>query len=180
MTTSYTPDKYNKYLIILHWFMLLLLAAVFLTIEFRGIFPKGSDGRSAMKMWHFMLGLSVLCLVTIRLIIRFKTGTPAIIPKPPQWQHLLANIMHFTLYAFMFAMPLAGWAILSAEGQNIPFFGLSLPPLIGVDKALAHAIEDIHATAGGIAYYVIGFHALAGLMHHFYFKDNTFKRMLPK
>ena len=79
----------------------------------------------------------------------------------------------------MIGMPLAGWLILSGEGQTIPFFGLELPPLIAADKALAKSIEELHETAGLVGYYLIGLHALAGLYHHYFVKDNTLKRMLP-
>ncbi len=44
----------------MHWFMLVLIAAVYALMELRGIFPKGSGGRELMKTWHYMLGLSVL------------------------------------------------------------------------------------------------------------------------
>ena len=58
--------RYSTASIILHWLMLLLLVAVYAAIEFREVFPKGSEPREAFKMWHFMLGLSVLGLVWLR------------------------------------------------------------------------------------------------------------------
>ncbi len=172
-------QRYHKLSIGLHWFMLLLLIAVYATIELRELFPKGTDARKAIKMWHFMLGLSVLGFAVLRLLIRLRNPTPAIIPAPPAWQALLANVMHIALYGLMIGMPLAGWLILSGEGQAIPFFGLELPPLIAPDKALAKSIEELHETAGLVGYYLIGLHALAGLYHHYFVKDNTLKRMLP-
>jgi cytochrome b561 len=176
---SDASERYNKISMILHWLMVLLLIAVYATIELREIFPKGSDPRKAMKMWHFMLGLTVLAFAITRLVVRLKTTRPAIYPTPAQWQETLAKIMHVVLYALMICMPIAGWVILSAEGNTIPFFGLELPPLIGKDKEFAKVIEEIHATAGTVGYYLIGLHALAGLYHHYFMKDNTLKRMLP-
>ena len=64
-----TQTRYNKLAIYLHWLILFLLIAVYATIEFREIFPKGSDPRKAMKMWHFMLGLSVFFLVILQIYI---------------------------------------------------------------------------------------------------------------
>jgi cytochrome b561 len=87
--------------------------------------------------------------------------------------------MHFALYTLMFAMPIAGWMILSAEGDPIPFYGLELPPLIGQNEATAELIEEIHETAGTVGYYLIGLHAVAGLFHHYVLRDNTLKRILP-
>ena len=174
-----TNDHYNKMSISLHWLMVLLLIAVYATIELREIFPKGSDPRKAMKIWHFMLGLSVLAFALTRLLVRVKTMRPAIVPAPAQWQEILAKIMHVALYALMICMPIAGWMILSGEGQVIPFFGLELPPLINKNKELAELIEEVHVTAGTVGYYLIGLHALAGLYHHYFVKDNTLKRILP-
>lgn len=174
-----SAKQYPTLSIGLHWFMLLLLVAVYVTIELRGIFPKGSAERNAIKMWHFMLGLSVFALALLRLAARALGQAPAILPTPPKWQAGLAHAMHAALYLLMFAMPLLGWLILSAEGKPVPFFGLELPPLIGADKALAKQIEGIHETIGTLGYLLIGAHALAGLYHHYIVRDNTLRRMLP-
>jgi cytochrome b561 len=47
------------------------------------------------------------------------------------------------------------------------------------NKGLAHQIEDVHVFIGNAFYYLIGFHALAALAHHYLAKDNTLVRMLP-
>ena len=103
-----------------------------------------------------------------------------IVPAPPQWQSLLATLMHFALYALMIGMPIAGWLIVSAEGHSVMFYGMELPPLIGEDKALAKTIEGWHVLFGKIGYWLIGLHALAGLYHHYVVRDNTLVRMLPR
>lgn len=172
-------DRYNKISISLHWLMVLLLIAVYTTMELHEFFPKGSAPRKALKMWHFMLGLSVLAFAITRFVVALKTTRPAITPEPAQWQEMLAKIMHLVLYAFMICMPIAGWLVLSAAGQTIPFFGLELPALIAKDKELANLIVDVHGTIGNVGYFLIGLHALAGLYHHYFLKDNTLKRMLP-
>lgn len=179
MSAKNTANRYSSLSIGLHWLMLLLLVAVYATIELRGIFPKGSAPRDAMKMWHFMLGLSVLATVFVRLAARLAGGTPAILPTPPKWQTGLAHAMHAGLYALMIAMPLLGWLLLSASGKPIPFFGLELPALIGASKDLAEQIKEVHETLGTLGYFLIGLHAAAGLYHHYVVRDNTLRRMLP-
>jgi cytochrome b561 len=159
--------------------MLLLLIAVYACIELREFFPKGSDPRKAMKMWHFMLGLSVLAFAVLRLIVRFTNPTPAIVPAPPKWQATIANLMHIALYGLMIGMPIAGWLILSGEGKIIPFFGFELPALMAPNEALADQIAELHETFGKAGYFLIGLHALAGLYHHYVVKDNSLRRMLP-
>lgn len=171
--------RYDMLSIAVHWLTLLLLIAIYALIEFRDIFPKGSDPREAMKTWHGMLGLVVFALVFVRMASRLMFRVPPITPAPPAWQHLLAAAMHLALYAFLVAMPLLGWLMLSAKGQPIPFFGLELPALVGPDKALGHDFEKIHETIGNIGYYLIGLHAVAALYHHYFMRDDTLLRMLP-
>ncbi|MBA6390928.1 cytochrome b [Colwellia sp. BRX10-3] len=174
-----SKQRYPFLSITLHWLMLLLLIAVYSCIEFRELYPKGSEPREALKTWHFMLGLSVFCLVWIRLLLRGTTYTPVITPSLPNWQKHSAKFMHSCLYLFMIIMPLAGWLILSAEGNIIPFWGLSLPSLVAENEALAKTIEELHETTGMVGYYLIGLHAVAALFHHYVQKDNTLIRMLP-
>src|SRR5579859_2096452 len=108
-----SSERYASASIALHWLMLLLLVAVYATIELRGLFPKGSDPREAMKAWHFMLGLGVFVLVWLRLVLYASAGpVPLVNPPPGRWQALAARLMHVLLYAFMIAMPLLGWLTL--------------------------------------------------------------------
>ncbi|MEO8599397.1 MAG: cytochrome b [bacterium] len=172
-------DRYGALSIGLHWLMLLLLIAVYATIELRDIYPKGSALRDGMKAWHFMLGLSVFSLVWIRLAARLLSTVPDIKPPLSLWVARSSSAMHVTLYFFMIAMPLLGWLMLSAAGKPIPFFGFELPALIAANKAYATQIKDIHETLGTIGYFLIGLHAAAGLFHHYWVGDNTLKRMLP-
>lgn len=172
-------SRYNPVSIALHWAMLLLLAAVYALMEFRDVFPRGSDPREAMKTWHYTLGLTVFALVWLRLLARFVGGTPPISPAPPAWQARAASLAHVLLYALMIGMPLGGWLILSAEGEPIPFFGLLLPPLTGPNAELAELVEEVHESVGEAGYVLIALHAAASLVHHYLLRDDTLRRMLP-
>jgi len=171
--------RYGSLLIALHWFMLLLIVAVYACIELREIYPRGSEMREALKTWHFMLGLAIFALVWLRLLARLSGGTPPIVPRPPAWQLLVANAVELALYLFMIAMPLLGWLILSGENKPVPFFGLQLPPLIGADTGLAKQLEEVHELVGTVGYFLIGIHAAAAVAHHYLKRDNTLKRIFP-
>ena len=176
---TYTSERYSTMTIALHWLMLVLMIAVYACIELREFFPKGSDPREALKMWHFMLGLTVLALVLLRVAGRLGNPTPAIVPPLAPWQQALAKLVHGLLYAMMIGLPIAGWLLLSAAGKPIPFFGLELPALTGENKALAKQIKELHSEVGEWGYFIIGIHALAAIYHHHILKDNTLTRMLP-
>ena len=171
-----TTAKYPPLRIALHWLMVLLIVGVYATINLKDFFPKGSSARDGLKSWHFMLGLSVLVLVLIRLLARWIQPGPPELPGPG-WQLGLAKAVHWALYIFMIGMPLAGWLVLSTAGKPVPFFGFELPPLMGLDKILSKQIKDVHETVATIGYFVIGLHALAALFHHYVLKDNTLRRM---
>lgn len=179
MNTSLNRDRYHPLSIGVHWLTLLLLIAVYALIELRGMYPKGSDPRELMKVWHEMLGLTVFGLVFVRLALRALFPAPPIVPAPPAWQHALARGMHLALYAFLVVMPLLGWLLLSAKGKPVPLFGLELPPLVAPDKALAENVEEIHEVIGVLGYWLIGLHAAAALVHHWFMHDNTLRNMLP-
>ncbi len=179
MSWKNTNQRYGTLSIALHWLMFLLMVAVYATIELRELFPKGSDPREAMKALHFMLGLSVLLLVILRIYVKVSSATPIITPGLSPIQDYAAKLGHLALYGLMIAMPVLGWLILSAAAKPIPFFGLALPPLIAENKELAKSLKEIHETIGVIGYYLIGIHVLAALYHHHIRKDNTLTRILP-
>lgn len=174
-----SSQRFSRLSIALHWLTLALLIGVYACIELRELYPRGSDPREALKMWHFTLGLSVFLLVWVRITARIMGYTPPIVPPAPKWQLLTATIVEFSLYGLMVVLPLLGWLTLSAEGDVIPFFGLQLPALVSENKQLAERTEELHVTLATIGYFLIGLHAAAALFHHYVQRDNTLKRMLP-
>lgn len=179
MTWKNTQARYGSVSIALHWLMLVLLLATYACIELRGLFDKGTQARAWIVQFHFMLGLSVFALTWIRLVARSLGVTPRIVPTPPVWQRLLASLMHWALYALMIGMPVLGWLILSGQARPVPFWGLTLPALMAENRDLAGQLQDWHMSIGTWGYWLIGLHALAGVVHHYALRDNTLRRMLP-
>ncbi len=175
-----STSRYSFPTIALHWVTVLLIIAVYCTMEFRSNFERGSPERELMKTVHYMLGLSVLLLTVARLWFRSRQPYPVIEPVPPVWQHKLAALVHLALYVLLVGLPLLGWLILSAEGKVIPFWGLELPALIAPNEELAGIFEDLHELLADAGYALIGFHALAAIYHHHIVKDNTLVRMKLK
>jgi cytochrome b561 len=180
MTLRNTPDRYGSVSIGLHWLTLAALIGVYACINLTDLYPDGSATQEALKSWHFMLGLTVLVLVALRLLNRFTGRAPAITPPAPPWQQRLASGTHVALYALMVVMPILGWLVLSAAGKPIPFFGSQLPALLAQNGDLADQLKEVHETIGTVGYFLIGAHSLAALFHHFITHDNTLTRMLPK
>lgn len=177
---SVSSVRYPAALRRLHWLMALLVLAVYLLIEQRGLFPRGSGGRAAMMQGHFWVGLSILLLVLGRIALRVRAEVPAITPPLPGWQAWPAKLLHVALYAFLVAMPLLGLATAWSDGRTllIPFTSVAVPALLPENRALAHQLEDLHGTIGELFYWVIGAHVLAALWHHLVRRDDTLRRML--
>lgn len=180
MILKNSRNRYGASVIALHWLMLVLLAAVYASMELRGFAPKGSELRANMQSLHFLLGLSVLVLVAVRLYVRWAAGAaPPIEPPMPRWPALLARLMHVALYLLMIATPLLGWLALSTAAKPVTPFGFALPMLTGANEALAHPLKDLHETLATAGYALIGLHAAAALLHHYVIRDDTLVRMLP-
>ena len=173
------PARYPRTLIALHWLTLLLMVAAYCMMEFRGAFPRGSEPRELMKMLHYSFGLTILLLLLPRIVLRLRGAIPPITPAPSAALRLSAAAGHLALYLFMLGMPLGGWLLMSAEGATVSFYGLTVPPLVAPDKALAHLVEDLHETGATVGYFLVGLHAAAALYHHLLRRDDTFRRMLP-
>ena len=99
--------------------------------------------------------------------------------ETPLWQAGLSHLFHFVLYAFFIVMPILGMMTAWTDGKilYLPFTEIALPALMAENEDLAHRLEDLHGQIGEIFYWVIGFHVLAALYHHFVRKDDTLSRM---
>ncbi len=176
---SASQQSYSNWMVRLHWLTVLLIIAIYASIEFRGIFEKGTAERDLIKEVHFVLGLSLWLITLLRLVVRRFSLIPVIVPVPTALALKISALMHLVLYGFLLLMPLLGWLILSAGDKVIPFWGFQLPALIGPDPDLAGSIKEIHEVVGTAGYVLIAVHTLGALAHHYLIKDNTLKRMLP-
>jgi len=174
-----SPQRYGAIARAFHWGMLALLAAVCLAIELKGVFPRGSAGRTALLHWHELLGLTAALAVFSRLAWRAFDAPPAALPGP-DWQRRAASAVKLALYVLLIALPLTGLVAAAGRGDSTVYFGVDLVSVIGpVSKALGKAVEDVHEALATAAYWLVGLHAAAALWHHFVLRDATLRRMLP-
>jgi cytochrome b561 len=171
---------YGAPAIALHWATLVLLVAVYTTIQLSEVYAKGSAPRAALEAWHYTLGLSVLAVTALRLALALPDRAPAIVPEPPPWQHAAARAAHVVLYALLVVMPIVGWMLLSARGKPILWFDLQLPALIAPNRSTGKTLKEIHEAVATAGYFLVGIHAAAALVHHHVVRDNTLRRMLPR
>ena len=131
---------------------------------------------------HKSTGITVLVLVIARLAWRLYAGRPEPVPGTPTWQERIAGITHWLLYALILAMPLSGWLYDSASGLR-PFrwFGLfDVPKLSPPDESLRNLAHDVHEWGFWVLVALVCMHAGAAFYHHFFQRDATLLRMLPR
>ncbi|WET08017.1 MULTISPECIES: cytochrome b [unclassified Pseudomonas] len=179
MTENLMTPRYARLSMILHWLMLALFVGVYGCIEIKGLLPRGHALKGLFLGAHALFGIAIFLLVWLRLLGRLMPRPP-IVPRPPAWQTGASHLMHLALYGLMIVTPLLAWLMLNAAGKPIPYFEFSLPTLVAADPDLARQFKHWHEWLGSAGYWLIGLHAAAGLFHHYWVRDNTLVRMLPK
>jgi cytochrome b561 len=59
------------------------------------------------------------------------------------------------------------------------FIVLTIPSFAPGDRALVRRINGVHELVANTILVVAGLHALAALVHHYVWKDDVLRRMLP-
>ena len=70
----------------------------------------------------------ILLVAVLRLAWRIGHGEPEPEKGIPQWQAMLARIVHWLLYALLFLLPVLGWINASWRGMPVSFFRLFTMP----------------------------------------------------
>ena len=177
MNTRNSPKAFGSIARALHWGMALLIFVSLAMIELRGWAPRGSALRAGLRDWHGQVGLVIFALVWFRLFWRLVNMEPAIVPQPAGWQRKSAHAVEWTFYMLMVALPVLGIVMMQADGKTVSLLGVSLPPMVAVDKAWAHRLEDVHEWLGNVMMSLIALHVSASLWHRFVHRDNTLARM---
>lgn len=160
---------------LLHW----LMAAMILAMLFIGI---GMVSSLADYHWllsiHRPLGIAILALVAVRLANRLVNPPPPLPADMPAPMRLAAHASHVALYALMLAVPLVGWAMLSAAGYPVVLYGtLTLPPILP-QNAMAYAwLRETHTVLALALFAVFLLHLAAALAHGLVFRDGVLPSM---
>jgi cytochrome b561 len=163
-----------------HWLIVLLLLAQGTVGLLMGDMARGPD-KIAVYAFHKSVGLTILALALARLLWRLYAGRPAPVAGMPRWQERMASLMHGTLYALLFAVPISGWVMNSAAGFPLQWFGLfNLPSIAAHDRGLHELTESLHEWLFWLLVALAAAHAAAAVYHHLFQHDATLARMLPR
>jgi cytochrome b561 len=177
-----TEDRYGAVAILFHWSMALLVIGLAALGLYMVTLPDVgfNTNKVTLVLYHKELGLLVLVLLSTRLAWRVTQILPRLVEHLPDWQKIAARFVHLSFYALLFALPMTGYLMSSAAGIPVSFFGLfMLPDFVHRDHGLFQRYIAIHQWLGYVLILFIFVHAGAALRHHFVFKDDTLRRMLP-
>jgi cytochrome b561 len=117
-------------------------------------------------------------LVIVRASVRIKRGSPPLPDDMPASQRIAAKASHWVLYALMAAMPLIGWAMLSAAGYPITLYGpLHLPPIAPHNNELFAALRALHSGLAFALFATVLLHLAAALFHGLIRRDGVVSSM---
>lgn len=181
MTLKNTDQHWGTVSQSLHWLIAVLILALGVVGLIMGELPK-----TPKYFWvytlHKSFGVTVLVLMLARLGWRLYAGAPKPVAGTPGWQHAIASLTHFLLYALALGIPLSGWLYDSASGlRPFKFFGLfAMPKLAAPDDALKALSHELHEWGFWLLIALVAAHAGAAFYHHLFRHDATLARMLPR
>ena len=161
---------------LLHWLMAIcIIAMLFIGV---GMVSTVKPKYLTLVTIHKSLGIVILALVVIRLVLRLTLGAPPLPADLPTPMKLGAKLSHYALYGLMFAMPLLGWAMMSAANYPIVLLGgIRLPPILAPNASLHAVLWDLHASLALLFFALVLMHVAAGLFHGLIRRDGVFQAM---
>lgn len=168
-------DRYSNVSILLHWLIAGLVVAniviAFAMEDNRGLFP-----------WHKSIGIGVLLLTLLRIGWRLVNPWPPLPERMAAWEKAFARFTHVAFYVMLLAVPLLGWATVSAGQRGtgelfgfLPWFDLP----VAKSRDLRDSLGEAHETAVWITLVLVALHVAGALKHHLFDRDAVLHRMLP-
>jgi cytochrome b561 len=178
--------RYSTVAIALHW---TIAAAIALQIVL-GWRIGDVEGvtRTAVLQLHKTIGVTILVLTVARLAWRLTNRPPPVDSSLTPIEKLASHWVHVAFYGLLLALPLTGWAMVSAQriGAMKLLGGIHWPdfPIItglpgGVQDTLADLLDKTHTALVWVMLAMLALHVLGALKHHYISRDPTVSRMAP-
>ncbi|MEY2167510.1 MULTISPECIES: cytochrome b [unclassified Rhodanobacter] len=162
---------------ILHWLMAaMILAMLFIGV---GMVASVSERHEWLLRIHKPLGIAILLLAVVRLAVRLRHPPPPLPADLPMLQKLAAHASHWLLYALMIAMPLVGWAMLSAGGYPVMLgASLRLPAILPASATAFAILRHLHGWLALLLLLTFLAHLGAALYHGLIRRDGVLASMV--
>jgi len=168
-----------------HWLTALLILTLIPLGWYANQLPFGTSAELALKAqlfsYHETLGVAAFFVAALRILWAFTQQKPAPLHPRRKIETVLAETVHWSLYAALVVVPLSGWLHHSSTAGFAPILwplGQSLP-LIPQSEALAGLFSAVHWVFTKVLVASLLLHVLGAAKHAFIDRDETLARMLP-
>jgi cytochrome b561 len=173
---SQAPVHYDGKSIRLHWITAVLVVLLWCLGETIDWFPRGTP-RVVMRSLHISLGVVLGLVILYRIWWRSTGGVRLPTAEIGKFQ-TLATAIHFLLYVGVVAAVALGIANVWVRGDTI-FNLFTVPKFDPTNKPLRETVEELHELLANAIMVLAALHACAALVHHYLWKDQVLRRMLP-
>lgn len=170
-------QRYTRTAIVLHWLIAIAVIVQFSWGWAMQSIPKQPPGlRADAFNLHKSVGLTLLALMVLRLLWRWRHPAPPL-PPMPRWQAVLAQVVHALLYATLLLHPLSGYLGSVYSGYPVRYFGVTLPAWGHADVALKNFFSASHFVTSWVLAAAVLLHLAGALWHAFGARDGLLARM---
>jgi cytochrome b561 len=202
-----TARRYHPSLVTLHWVIAVLIIVTALLAGDEG--ERGGQAATGLSTLaiHMILGITVLVLLVIRLVVRWRTPHPEWATAGNAFLDLVGRWTHVGLYFFAFAVTITGLILALQTNRLVRAFGSAPPPaqfslgslppgqfppeggfrpgggegpggLLGrFTRGGRFFLGAFHGASWALLLILLVVHVGAALYHQFLRKDNLFGRM---
>ena len=180
------PKRYSPVLVTLHWIVaILIFGTAFLAGGGEGRREGGGAATIAgipILGVHMILGITVLVLLVIRLIIRWRTQHPDWATTGNRFLDKVGELTHWALYFFTFSMTITGIFLATQGNRFARVFGLAGTTQLGQFpsgqfRPRGFSIGMFHGVSWFFLLLLVLLHIGAALYHQFILKDKLLARM---
>lgn len=176
-----TPQSYGSVARVFHWLTgLIILCNIGLGLWASRAPLDDIALKVQLFSWHKTLGIAALAVGSLRILWAVTQPRPVPIHPERQVETLLAETVHWVLYAALVLVPLTGWIEHAATEGYAPILwplGQGLP-LVPKSPALALAMAGIHHVFAWLLIASIALHVAGALKHAVLDRDGVLSRML--
>jgi cytochrome b561/polyisoprenoid-binding protein YceI len=170
----------------LHWLVALL---IFIQFPLGWIMDSFSGIQKFQAYnWHKSIGITVLSFMVLRLLWRLLNPPPALPSSMRKLERIAAHLGHLALYAVIFLITFAGWAMISVSDKPSVLFQYTRFPLVpwlsdlpaAQKKDYLDFFKEAHELLGYVLLTLLAVHIAAAARHAFLLKDGVSSRMIPR
>ena len=141
-------------------------------------YPHGKPDWNDLLFIHASIGALVFWLTAVRVVWRATHQPPPPLATMPEWQKMVAKLVHGTLYLILLALPFSGYLHRLAGNHPVSLFGaFSWPMLIDPSEPVRVLMGQIHIGLACTLMVLLAVHVGAVIKHVVLDRDGLLKRM---